>query len=220
MGATEKARKDGASTALIEWPPLPSLEPEDRQLQQYEQLLKAASHCFGRLGFKNTSVLDIVTEARLSKRTFYEFFRDKEDCFGKLADHALVGIVRAMMAAAEAKIAEGPEATMLAMLRGAASFFATDARLYEVARDEEFLLPRRAATTKLFAGVLGAVAVKLGTTLDKRELEQVATFLAHGILGFFSHDLVISGRSDKTLRPIAAVLCRGLLPPPADLARA
>lgn len=38
-------------------------------------------------GYAKVSVADVVREARVSKRTFYEHFADKEDCFLRTYEH-------------------------------------------------------------------------------------------------------------------------------------
>jgi len=48
---------------------------------QRERLLDAMARTVGRDGFAGTSVADVLGAARISRRTFYEQFIDKEDCF-------------------------------------------------------------------------------------------------------------------------------------------
>jgi AcrR family transcriptional regulator len=47
-------------------------------------LYKAAEPLFVRFGFRKTTVEDICREAGISKRTFYEAFRDKGDFFARM----------------------------------------------------------------------------------------------------------------------------------------
>lgn len=44
-----------------------------------DKLLYAALHLFTTKGFKETSILEVVEQARVSKTTFYRFFRNKEE---------------------------------------------------------------------------------------------------------------------------------------------
>ena len=50
-------------------------------LSQRERLLDAMAQTAARRGYAATSVADVLNVARISRRTFYEQFADKEDCF-------------------------------------------------------------------------------------------------------------------------------------------
>lgn len=52
------------------------------------EILQGAAIAFGRKGYADTSVEDILAEARVSRRTFYRFFRSKDDVFERLFDVA------------------------------------------------------------------------------------------------------------------------------------
>jgi AcrR family transcriptional regulator len=48
---------------------------------QRERMLLAVAEAVAEQGFAPTTVADIIARARLSRRTFYEHFADKEECF-------------------------------------------------------------------------------------------------------------------------------------------
>jgi len=48
------------------------------------QIFKVAEPLFERFGFKKTTIEDICKETGISKRTFYELFKDKADVFGRM----------------------------------------------------------------------------------------------------------------------------------------
>ncbi len=48
---------------------------------QRERMLLAVAEAVAEQGFTTTTVADIIARARLSRRTFYEHFADKEECF-------------------------------------------------------------------------------------------------------------------------------------------
>ncbi|ADB51586.1 transcriptional regulator, TetR family [Conexibacter woesei DSM 14684] len=48
---------------------------------QRERLLDGMARTVAAQGYAATSVADVLREARVSRRTFYERFADKEDCF-------------------------------------------------------------------------------------------------------------------------------------------
>ncbi len=53
---------------------------KDQDAKQ-QRLFEAAGPLFERFGYRKTSVEEICTAAGMSKRTFYELFRDKADLF-------------------------------------------------------------------------------------------------------------------------------------------
>jgi len=74
----------------------------NRREARHQRLLQAALHLFAELGFHDTSVDEVVAEARTSKSAFYEHFESKEDCFRTLLEHgggALIAAVHAAVAA-------------------------------------------------------------------------------------------------------------------------
>lgn len=46
-----------------------------------QRLLDALAACIAEIGYQKTTVADIVRRARTSRRTFYEYFADRESCF-------------------------------------------------------------------------------------------------------------------------------------------
>lgn len=65
--------------------PLPrgphGLSREEVELSQRARLLQAATEAVAELGYVKTTVADILGRAGVSRATFYQLFRDKEDCF-------------------------------------------------------------------------------------------------------------------------------------------
>jgi AcrR family transcriptional regulator len=55
--------------------------------QQRERLLAAMLDAIGEQGYLATSVADVLTRAGVSRRSFYEQFSDKEDCFLRAHEH-------------------------------------------------------------------------------------------------------------------------------------
>ncbi len=48
---------------------------------QRERMLLAVAEAVAEQGYATTTVADVIARARLSRRTFYEHFSDKEECF-------------------------------------------------------------------------------------------------------------------------------------------
>lgn len=57
------------------------LSREEVERSQRERLLHAAAEAVAEKGYVSTSVADILRRAGVSRATFYELFRDKQDCF-------------------------------------------------------------------------------------------------------------------------------------------
>ena len=57
------------------------LSREEVELSQRVRLLQAATEAVAELGYVKTTVADILARAGVSRATFYQLFRDKEDCF-------------------------------------------------------------------------------------------------------------------------------------------
>jgi AcrR family transcriptional regulator len=100
------ARKDSALEAL------PSQLPSGRHglsrrfvvRNQRERILAAVTQVVAEGDYAQATVADIVSTARLSRRTFYEHFADKAECFGAAYD---AGVARIVSVVEEAWLAPG-----------------------------------------------------------------------------------------------------------------
>jgi AcrR family transcriptional regulator/DNA-binding MarR family transcriptional regulator len=66
---------------------------------QRARLLAAAVRAVEELGYPDTSVADITSRARVSRRTFYELFSDREECLAAALEDIL-GLIAAELAGA------------------------------------------------------------------------------------------------------------------------
>src|SRR4029077_3306246 len=57
------------------------LSREEVAGQQRTRILAATVDIVAELGYPETRVVDVITRAGVSRKTFYELFEDKEDCF-------------------------------------------------------------------------------------------------------------------------------------------
>ncbi len=78
---------------------------KERRAQQHAALLDAATTVFARIGFAHASVESIVKRARMSRRTFYEHFKDLADVLHHVHDRA-ANIAFAMISAQLAATAD------------------------------------------------------------------------------------------------------------------
>jgi AcrR family transcriptional regulator len=68
---------------------------------QRERMLLAVAESVSEQGYATTTVADIISRARLSRRTFYEHFADKEECFLAAYDTVVEQLLAAVGAAYE-----------------------------------------------------------------------------------------------------------------------
>lgn len=68
-----------------------------------QQILEAMVRVVGRKGYKGTSVADVITEANVSRTTFYKHFEDKHDCFLDAYDLATERILGEVIANCDAE---------------------------------------------------------------------------------------------------------------------
>jgi AcrR family transcriptional regulator len=71
---------------------------------QRERILAAVTQVVAEAGYAQTTIAGIVTTARLSRRTFYEHFTDKAECFSAAYD---AGVARMVSVVEEAWRAPG-----------------------------------------------------------------------------------------------------------------
>ncbi|MEY2567672.1 MAG: hypothetical protein QOE35_2201 [Actinomycetota bacterium] len=88
---------------------------EEVELSQRKRLLDATTDAVAELGYVKTTVADILARAGVSRATFYQLFRDKEECF-QAAYQANADLVAAAMAVALDGLQSGEELDPLARL--------------------------------------------------------------------------------------------------------
>ena len=74
---------------------------EELKASQRGRLICAIADCVAEQGYADTTVADVIERAGVSRRTFYEHFSDKEDCFLAAYDEGAKSTYDAMMQAAE-----------------------------------------------------------------------------------------------------------------------
>src|SRR5919199_431971 len=83
--------------------PLPrgphNLTRDDVLASQRERMTDAVAATVARKGYVATTVGDIVSGAGVSRKTFYEHFQDKEDCFLAAFDAGVEALLAAIVAA-------------------------------------------------------------------------------------------------------------------------
>jgi len=92
-----------------------------------DAIVEAMIRVAGSKGYLATSVADVLTEASVSRTTFYKHFDDKHECFLAAHDLAIERLLAATMAACEGRRGWGKRAR--AGLTGAVELLADDAPL-------------------------------------------------------------------------------------------
>jgi AcrR family transcriptional regulator len=99
------------------------VEPKSRaggKSTQRERLLKGMIAVANREGYAGATVAAVIAEAKVSKPTFYDYFRDREDCFAA----ALTDVHARLLAEATAAIAGQPPERATSAALGAVILFA------------------------------------------------------------------------------------------------
>lgn len=74
-----------------------AVKTRDAKAAQRARLFYAMTECIARKGFARTSVEDVLKIAKVSRRTFYQLFRDKEACYLSLFERAHESLVQAVL---------------------------------------------------------------------------------------------------------------------------
>lgn len=72
------------------------IDPADIMRSQRMRMYIGVLEAVAERGYSTTTVADIVSRANVSRRTFYEQFRDRDDCFAAAFDKAVELVVEIM----------------------------------------------------------------------------------------------------------------------------
>src|SRR5262245_20001052 len=137
------------------------LPPEEIAESQRRRILEAMVEVVSERGYPSTRVVDVIEAAGVSRKTFYELFADKEDCFLAAYDEAIGVLERATNRAYDAD----PEAPWPDRLRaGLAAFLglltsepaAAKFCIVDVLTAGPKALARRDAAVRQFTGFIDA----------------------------------------------------------------
>src|SRR5262249_32203558 len=84
---------------------------------QRERMLVAMAEACATKGYANVAVADVIERARVSRRSFYEQFANKEDCFLAASDGGVAGLRDEIAPAEGAARDHGPPTRLLAAAR-------------------------------------------------------------------------------------------------------
>lgn len=189
MGTGGTAHQPDGEGALAPRPLLP--------VTQRERLIDAMARTVAAQGYAATSVADVLREAGVSRRTFYERFSDKEDCFLAAYD----AIVALALERVRSACADAPDAA-LQLEQGIGALLALLAEEPEFARlgVVEVLaagprgLARRDETLRHFAAFVQSHREQLDDSAPPPDL--VAQAIVGGIYELlYSH--ILRGETDR-----------------------
>jgi AcrR family transcriptional regulator len=191
-------------------------EPEIHRLRLLEGFAKAVSE----RGYASTTIADIVKNARVSKRTFYEHFADKEECFlalyAEAIDILIEGVEQAFMQPApswQAQLDAGLEFYLTALEENPAL---TRACLLEIQAAGPRALELRLRGHAKFASLLRAFVER--TRVAHPALRPLSVPMATAVVGGIDELLLVNveagAKSRLTeLRETAAQLMLAVLRP-------
>jgi AcrR family transcriptional regulator len=153
---------------------------QERAAATAEQLLIAAREVFEAKGYQATTVGAITARANCAHGTFYLYFRNKEDAFGRV----IADIIHRMYAQAAGPAASDPYAALHQVIHGYLQIFAEHAPLMRCIHEgmlrsksiEEIWLGLRRPFIELISRVLDRL-------VDAGDLRPLDTVLAANALG-------------------------------------
>lgn len=134
------------------------------------QIVFGAAEAFGEKGYGDTSVEDILRAADVSRRTFYRFFRNKEQVFEALFEVASMIFLQSIRQAAA--VAETPLAKVASCIDVYLRFPSSAGPIFrvlhlEATRPGSKVGPQRAAVIEALIGIFDQeVAVAQGRRVD------------------------------------------------------
>jgi AcrR family transcriptional regulator len=149
---------------------------------QRQRILRAMVEVVAELGYPETRVVDVIRRAGVSRKTFYELFDDREDCFLAAYDQALGELFRGTELAYEAASGEPWAGRVRAALEIFLGMMAEHPELakfciVDVLAAGPRALARRDAAIRQFTGIIDA-----GRAESERDLPAItALSIAGGI---------------------------------------
>jgi AcrR family transcriptional regulator len=201
--AVDRAMESGDSERggrLAEPPPPLPRGPQGLSRQfvasnQRQRLYAALIAAVAEKGYQATTIEDVTTRSRVSRKSFYEMFRNKEECFLAAYDELLALLVTRVDEAYRA--AEGWQAKVVAATGALLEFFAAEPEVAQVGMIEVMAAGPRALERYRLAQ--GAFAVYLRDAAEQasypRERFEQASMAAIGGMTTLIAETVRRGRT-------------------------
>lgn len=184
------------------------------EAHQRERILDGMTQAVCELGYARTTIADIVLFARLSRRTFYTFFSDKEECFIAAYDRGIARIAERVTAAAGAHERAGEQ-----LSEGIAAFIELIAGepclarlcLVEVVAAGPAALERREQVIRAFCRGMLEIARAHDTAEDIEVAPATAELVVGGLLQIVNAR-VVRGEVDSLRTELPELLYCALVP--------
>jgi AcrR family transcriptional regulator len=170
---------------------------------QRERLTRAMAHVVATEGYEETTVERVLVQAGVSRRTFYELFDDREDCFLAAYDEAMQDVLRVVTDA----YLDGdvPERRIEAALEAFLEFLASEPELARMCVVEVFAAGARARERRaaLMERLAQLVQHALGELRGDDKLDRLS---AQALIGAV-HELIylpVDRRDSAALRGMAS----------------
>jgi AcrR family transcriptional regulator len=199
--------------------PGPQGVPRDEvQRVQRERLMAAMVHVVATAGYEETTVERVLVQAGVSRRTFYELFDDREDCFLSAYDDAMQRVLRVVTDA----YLDGdvPERRIEAALEAFLEFLAAEPELARMCVVEVFAAGSRARERRaeVMERLSQLVQHALGEMRGDDKLDRLS---AQALVGAV-HELVylpVDRRDSVALRGMASEIVEAQVAPLVAVAR-
>jgi AcrR family transcriptional regulator len=203
--------------------PLPSGRhslTRDAVLQsQRGRLLDAMAEAVAEHGYGATTIAHVVSHAGVSRKTFYEHFRDKEHCFLAMYDTGIAFVLGRLTEAIEAE--DDPRGRLLAGLRTFLEVLSEEpafcrAIVLEVYAAGPAGIARRRAVLQVFAGRY--IEVNRQARETDPDVEPLSGEVALGVVGAILEavsSLIEEGRTanlGELTEPLSDFVVRNVLP--------
>jgi AcrR family transcriptional regulator len=204
--------------------PLPSgrhsLTREVVLQSQRGRLLDAMAEAVAEHGYGATTIAHVVSHAGVSRKTFYEHFRDKEHCFLAMYDTGIAFVLGRLIEALETE--QDPRERLVAGLRTFLEVLSEEpafcrAIVIEVYAAGPIGIARRHAVLQVFAGRYLEVN-RLARETDP-EVEPLTGDVALGVVGAILElvsNRIEDGRTadlPELTEPLSEFVVRNILPP-------
>lgn len=184
--------------------PGPQGVPKDEvERVQRERLTAAMAHVVATVGYEETTVERVLVQAGVSRRTYYEIFDDREDCFLAAYDEAMQRVLRVVTDA----YLDGdvPERRIEQALEAFLEFLATEPELARMCVVEVFAAGSRARERR--AAVMERLAQLVQHALGElRGDDKLDRLSAQALIGAV-HELIylpVDRRDSVALRGMAS----------------
>ncbi len=180
------------------------LSRDEVRRSQRERLLAAMTEAVAEKGYANTVVADVVARSGVSRATFYQLFRDKDDCF-RAAYESHAELVATVMTAGLEQLRQSDEAPLDKLDRVLSLYLASLASapalarvfLVDVYAAGPKLIEQRRRSLELFVDVVAATHDGEDGLLGTRPDQRFAAEMIVGAVSSMVTNIVGTGDFDQ-----------------------